>query len=328
MAVFSGLLWIVGSLVCPETYAPFILRRRAAVLSKHTGKVYVSKLDADQPNKTIRTQLAIALSRPWKLLFREPIVLLLSAYLSILYGTLFMCFAAFPIVYQQHRGWGPGVGGLAFTGLAVGMTISTAGTIFDNMRYKRILTRNGGVAAPELRLQPAMLGSILLPVGEFWFAWSNGPEVHWAVSIVGSGVFAMGIVLVFLSLTNYLIDAYVIYAASVLAASAVLRSCFGAAFPLFTQHMYHNLGIHWASSVPAFLALLCVPFPFLFYRYGARIRMKCKYAAEAARVLEQMQAMQKQAASGSETEAPGARAAEEELERLSGVVSRESRVVG
>jgi len=52
--------------------------------------------------------------------------------------------------------------------------------------------------------------------------------------------------------------------------------------------MYKNLGIHWASSIPAFLALACVPFPFLFYKYGEPIRMKCKYAAEAARVLKEM----------------------------------------
>jgi hypothetical protein len=50
--------------------------------------------------------------------------------------------------------------------------------------------------------------------------------------------------------------------------------------------MYENLGVQWASSIPAFLALACVPFPFLFFRYGSQIRMKCKYAAEAAAVLE------------------------------------------
>jgi len=54
--------------------------------------------------------------------------------------------------------------------------------------------------------------------------------------------------------------------------------------------MYKNLGIHWASSIPAFLALACVPFPFLFYKYGEKIRMKCKYAAEAADALERMRA--------------------------------------
>ena len=97
-------------------------------------------------------------------------------------------------------------------------------------------------------------------------------------------------VLVFLSIMNYLIDAYTIYAASVLAANSVLRSLFGAGFPLFTTQMYGNLGIHWASSIPAFLALMCVPFPFLFYRYGEKIRRKCKFAREAAEEFEKMMA--------------------------------------
>ena len=41
---------------------------------------------------------------------------------------------------------------------------------------------------------------------------------------------------------QYLIDSYVIFAASVLAANSVLRSLFGAIFPLFTTYMYQNLG--------------------------------------------------------------------------------------
>jgi hypothetical protein len=34
-----------------------------------------------------------------------------------------------------------------------------------------------------------------------------------------------------------------------------------------------------------------MPFPYLFWRYGARIRMRCKYAAQAAAVLVKMRAM-------------------------------------
>lgn len=78
------------------------------------------------------------------------------------------------------------------------------------------------------------------------------------------------------------------FAASVLAANAVLRSLFGAAFPLFTVQMYTTLGIHWAASIPAFLALACVPFPIVLFKYGHKIRARCRYAAEAARILEQM----------------------------------------
>jgi len=95
-------------------------------------------------------------------------------------------------------------------------------------------------------------------------------------------------VLIFLSIMNYLIDSYTIFAASVLAGNGIIRSVFGAAFPLFTKQMYDSLGIHWASSVPAFLAVACIPLPFLFYKYGASIRQKCKYAAESEAFMEKM----------------------------------------
>ena len=87
------------------------------------------------------------------------------------------------------------------------------------------------------------------------------------------------------SIFNYLVDTYTIYAASVLAANSVLRSLFGFAFPLFATYMYENLGIHWASSIPAFLALACVPAPFLFYKYGPRIRRGQKYSREAEEMM-------------------------------------------
>ncbi|KAM0437897.1 hypothetical protein ACHAPT_002262 [Fusarium lateritium] len=45
--------------------------------------------------------------------------------------------------------------------------------------------------------------------------------------------------------------------------------------------MYDSLSIHWASTVPAFLALVCLPFPYLFYKYGSRVRVHCKFAAES-----------------------------------------------
>lgn len=73
-----------------------------------------------------------------------------------------------------------------------------------------------------------------------------------------------------------------------LAANSVLRSLFGTVFPLFTIQMYENLGNQWASSIPAFLVLGCLPFPFLFHKYGPQIRSKCKYASEAAKMLEKM----------------------------------------
>ncbi|OAA36873.1 Major facilitator superfamily domain, general substrate transporter [Metarhizium rileyi] len=292
IAIMAGVVWIATSLATPETYAPYILRSRARALSKMTGSVYVSRLDAGQPPKTLTQELLIALSRPWVLLFREPIVLLMSLYMSIVYGTLYMFFAAIPIVFQGTRGWNTGAAGLPFVGVTIGVCLATVLSGVDNKRYVRLCeTRaaKGDTVEPEARLGATMVSSIVLPVGLFLFAWTTYPSVHWIAPIIGALLFSCGLVLVFISQLSYLIDCYTVYSASVLAAGSMLRSLFGTAFPLFTTQMYENLGDQWASSIPAFLALACVPIPFLFYKYGPMIRSKCKFASEAARMLELMQ---------------------------------------
>ncbi|KAL9051422.1 MAG: hypothetical protein Q9162_006029 [Coniocarpon cinnabarinum] len=289
IAIFSGVVWIAGGLCIPETYPPVLLRQRAMTLTKETGKIYKSQVDADQGKVTLGHAFKTSLSRPWILLLREPIVLLLSIYMAIIYGTLYLLFAAFPIVYQEYRGWSQGIGGLAFLGVMVGMLLAVCYAVWDNKRYIRAAKNDpSGFAPPEARLPPCLVGSLILPIGLFWFAWTNSPSISWVPSVIAGAPFGFGMVLVFLSIMNYLIDAYVIFAASVLAANSVLRSLFGAIFPLFTTYMYENLGIHWASSIPAFLALACVPFPFLFYRYGYSIRVRCKFAAEADLFLKKM----------------------------------------
>jgi hypothetical protein len=302
LGAFSGLVWIVGALLIPETYAPVLLRHRAAKLSTMTGRIYRTQADIDQKAVSLKTSFKVALSRPWVLLFREPIVFLLSVYMAILYGTLFMLFAAYPIVFQQGRGWNQGVGALPFLAIVVGMLLAVAYTIIDNnIRYIKTESRHGGAAPPESRLPPCILASIAIPIGLFWFAWTNSPSIHFMACTAAGVPFGFGLVLIVLGILNYLIDAYTFYAASVLAANSVLRSLFGAAFPLFTSYTYEALGIHWASSIPAFLALACAPFPFLFYKYGAAIRARCKYAAESEAFIRRLYAQVQRQSQSQET---------------------------
>jgi hypothetical protein len=279
---------IIGVIFVPETYGPVLLARKAQTLSKADGKAYISVLEKNQGRKEPSEVFGRALIRPWVLLFREPIVLIASLYMAIIYGTVYMFLGAMPIVYNELRGWSPGFGGLAFLGMAVGIVIGLGYAIYDN--NGRYMSLEPSKRTAESRLPPAIAGAVALPIGMFAFAWTNYPSIHWAVSIVLSAPFGFGCVLVILPIVNYLIDAYTVYAASVLAAAAVFRSILGAVFPLFTAQMYHNLGIHWATSIPAFLTLVCMPFPFIMYRYGAVVREKCKYAAEAAEIMKKMQA--------------------------------------
>lgn len=283
--IFLGVVWIVGSVVLPETYGPVLLQNIAKDLSQKSGKVYVSVLDSKSSGVRLSAVFSKALKRPWVLLFREPIVFIASTYMAILYGTIYMFMGAFPIVYQNGRGWNEGIGGLAFLGLGIGMFLGLSYAIYDNKRYKML----GKMASPESRLPPGIVGAVTLPVGMFAFAWTNSPSIHWSASIILSAPFGFGTVLVFLSCISYLLDAYTIYAASVLAAGAMLRAFYGAAFPLFTHQMFQNLGIHWASSIPAFLTAACLPFPYVMYKYGAAIRMRCKYAQEAATLMARLQ---------------------------------------
>ncbi|KAF2442790.1 membrane transporter [Karstenula rhodostoma CBS 690.94] len=272
--------WAVLTFTFPETYAPVLLQRRADRLTKETGKKHVV---AGATPKPISTQLRVGALRPWIMLIYEPIVTLLSLFLSVVHGTLFLLFAAYPIVFQQVRGWPQGVASLPFLALVIGIILSLFYVaLVDQKRYARVVARNNGVAPPEARLPPAMLGAVVLPIGLFWFAWTNGPETFWLISVSAGVFFGFGMVLLYMSLTNYLVDSYLAYSASALAASTVLRSCAGAAFPLFTNDLYDKLGIHWASSIPGFMALVFVPCLVAFYSWGHVLRTKTRFGQEAA----------------------------------------------
>lgn len=86
LAAFAGALAIITVFTLPETYAPVLLRKRAERLSAISGQVYRSKIDIEQGKQSPASVMKIALSRPWVLLFQEPIVLLLSIYLAVIYG--------------------------------------------------------------------------------------------------------------------------------------------------------------------------------------------------------------------------------------------------
>lgn len=203
LAFFTVAILVVGILIYSETYAPVLLRRRAAKLNKATGNHYIPRMDKGK-DTSIRSQFSVALSRPWMLLIYEPIVLLLSLYVAIVYAILYSFFSAFPIVFQQVRGWNAGVGGLAFLGILIGMLFALAYVaLYENKRYARIVDQHGGVTAPpENRLVVSMIGAPLLVLGLAGFAATDFPSIHWIVPILLSAPFGGGMVLIFLSLQN------------------------------------------------------------------------------------------------------------------------------
>ncbi|KAL8894958.1 MAG: hypothetical protein Q9192_003936 [Flavoplaca navasiana] len=155
--------------------------------------------------------------------------------MAVLYGTLYLFFAAFPIVFREYRGWDETHTGLAFLGIGVGVILGVIYSFFDHAKYAKLRKTSDDELGPEARLPESLVGCIAIPISLFWFAWTITPSIHFMVPLVGSIPFGFGFVLVYISTQNYLVDAYTIYAASVLAANTLMRSTLGAAFPLFTH---------------------------------------------------------------------------------------------
>lgn len=109
--ILSGVIWIVITFTVPETYAPTILAKRAEKLRKETGdQNWVTETDLDM--RPLMERMKIFLIMPLKLLFGELIVLLITLYMSILYGLLYMFFVAYPLVFQEGKGYSRGISGL------------------------------------------------------------------------------------------------------------------------------------------------------------------------------------------------------------------------
>jgi len=221
----------------------------------------------------------IFLIRPLQLLIREPIVLFLSLYMSVLYGLLYMFFVAYPVVYQERKGFNAGSTGLMFIPLAIGVVLSAACSPLVNRHYLSICARYpNGKPPAEARLIPMMWSCWFIPIGLFIFGWTSYPRLSWWGPAMGGFPVGFGFIFLYNSCNNYLVDTYQHQAASALAAKTFLRSIWGACAVLFTIQMFHTLGYQWAASLLAFIALACCGIPYVFYFKGKQIRSYSHYA--------------------------------------------------
>ena len=124
---------------------------------------------------------------------------------------------------------------------------------------------------------PSPPTAFFIPVGLFIYGWTAEKHVHWIAPIIGTSLVGIGLLATFMPIQTYLVDAFTIYAASALAANTVLRSLVGALLPLAGRKMYATLGLGWGNSLLAFIALAMCPIPWIFFRYGERIRKSPRF---------------------------------------------------
>ncbi|KAG4031973.1 hypothetical protein MFRU_008g03230 [Monilinia fructicola] len=277
-AIMGFVAFILDFFFLSETYPPVILIEKAAELRRRT-KNWGIHAKQEEIEIDFHELITKNFSRPLRLLISEPIVLLVSIYMAFIYGLLYLFLTAYPIVFQQIHGFSPGVGGLPFFGMVIGMLIAGLYVALTQPSYNRKLEANNGIPIPEWRLPPVIAGGVSFAIGLFWFGWSGyKADIHWIVPTLSGLLTGFGLLAIFLQLLNYLVDAYLMFAASAIAANTFLRSLAGAGFPLFAQYMFKALGINWAGTLLGCVALVLVPIPIGFYVYGAKIRGKSKFA--------------------------------------------------
>lgn len=137
--------------------------------------------------------------------------------------------------------------------------------------------------SPVLSLTTYIIASLHDPSLAWALFGSNGANivrfssVHWIVPTLAGGFLAGSMLLIFVIYVNYIVDTYTVYAASAIAANTIARYAFAASVPLFTDQMFDAMGIGGGGSLIAGCAALLAPVPFVFWKYGKKIRAKSKY---------------------------------------------------
>lgn len=199
-----------------------------------------------------------------------------NIYIAIIYGILYLCFVAYPIVFRELRGWSIGLSGLGFLGIGVGtLAIIACEPLIRRMIQSHKIDPETGKVYPEAMVSIVCISAALIPVGELWFAWTCAPSsVHWVWPILAGIPFGAGNTGVFIYASNYLTHSYGVYAASAMAGNAVIRSILGGVLPLVGKSLYSGIGPNWSGTLLGLLEVIIIPIPVAFYFYGHKIRMK------------------------------------------------------
>jgi DHA1 family multidrug resistance protein-like MFS transporter len=207
-AIMGFLAFGLDLIFLEETYPPVVLIEKAAELRRRT-KNWGIHAKQEEIEVDFRELVTKNFSRPMRLLVTEPIVLLLSIYMSFIYGLLYLFLTAYPIVFQQIHGFSGGVGGLPYFGMITGQLLAGLYIVLTQPSYNRKLIANNNIPIPEWRLPPVVLGGISFAGGLFWFGWSGyRADIHWIVPTLSGILTGFGLLAIFLQSLNYLVDAY------------------------------------------------------------------------------------------------------------------------
>ncbi|KAJ8088595.1 hypothetical protein PM082_013838 [Marasmius tenuissimus] len=273
---------IISLVWLKETFAPVLLRRKAARLSKLDGQsqsnlTYITTFQAD---KTPKPPIYKMLLYPILLLFTEPVAQLLGLYLAYIYGLTYLLLTSIPGLFVSIYHQSIGIAGLHYLALGLGLYAGAqiANSLLDRI-HARLKAKHGGQSRPEYRLPIMFPGTLSIPVGLLITGWTARGNIHWIVPDIGLFVTGIGIAINWQTIQTYIIDTYNVRAAPALGGLSLLRSLVGFALPLCSPAMYRNLGYGVGDTILAACAFgLGFPTITVLWLYGKQLRSRSKTA--------------------------------------------------
>ena len=279
-SIAAGIIQAFGFIFLAETYPPILLQRKAQRLRTETGNKDL-RTPFEAPEKSMINTLNIGFVRPFRLIGTQIVVQIMGLYMAYIYRTLYLVLATFPILWEGQYHESTGIGTLNYISLGLVFFVGAYSCILLQDRvYSALKYRHNGVGRPEFRVPLMVPGSLLMPIGLFWYGWSAQAHVHWIVPNIGALVLGAGVIIGLQCIQTIFVDTYTRYAASAIGAATILRSLCGFVFPIFAPAMYEELGYGWGNSLLAFVAIfLGVPGPLLLWKYAETLRAKSPFAA-------------------------------------------------
>lgn len=267
----------IGMFFLRESRSTILLRPLVRELEDATGMSF--RLHSDDEHFSFGDFAQTSIYRPLFFLVTEPLVFFCAVLCTIAFALIYAQTESLTIVYET-LGFTTTETSLAFIPLLLGLLINVFARLYDQRLFDRCRKEDRPIL-PETKIHSFAVACPALAVGLWIFAWTVPPmvrEVHWIVSMLGLVLIGFATNDFAVVLFGYITDSYTTYAASAVSSLSLSRTIAAAVFPLFTTQMYEGLGANVATSIIAAVATLFAFTPFLFFRYGKKLREKSKYA--------------------------------------------------
>ncbi|CAJ2513254.1 Uu.00g013730.m01.CDS01 [Anthostomella pinea] len=265
-----------------ETYKVAILRRKAAKLRAETGNVALRTIyDTDDDVSNAR-KLWGAIMRPASVFAGSGVLQILSLFGALVFAHFYVISTTLPDILQETYGLSAAATGSAFLTFSIGSTVTVllCNTYLDKI-YVKLREHHKGVGKPEYRLPLVIVGGFLLPFNIAFYGWSAQLQLPLPVILLSVGLLGATILLGFMPLSAYVVDAFGLHAASGMTAVIVTRCLMGTFLPLAAEPLIDRFGYGLGCTVLGGAGLLLAPIPVFVFRYGDKWRQRSKYSRES-----------------------------------------------